>query len=406
MTYSRTLASDSRLDVASAEGSGAAYAATGSAIVAAAATFALMISVTFVESFTSAHLMVVLVALMLVHVVLCPRLFVCRELVLYAAFVGYMTLSLAWTADIQLALNTLFPAVDFVLTLLLFGSLAAFHSLRAVAGGVLAGFLVGAALYTYVEGFPFVYPEAFSYNAIAGMYLFGLFAALLFGWAWNVRLVPVLLALLILLHIAATTSIKANLGVLLGALAAALMYRRQFWYAMRRNLVALACLTALISYAALSSPTVRQQIEAGFARVSIGLKVLQARGDVPGYQGYGERERWMEDGLAGWTRNPLFGNGVEAFRDRFEATSHSTPIDLLFNSGLIGLGLFYAVLTSLFIRTLGAFAADRSALGALVLATLVCNFFVSLSSIAHYSGFLAAFIALSVPLLRRSVAAR
>ena len=43
-----------------------------------------------------------------------------------------LILSLLWTDDVGLAMNTLQPALNFVLILILFGSLVAYHDSRAV----------------------------------------------------------------------------------------------------------------------------------------------------------------------------------------------------------------------------------------------------------------------------------
>lgn len=166
----------------------------GTAVLAAAATVALVISVGFVDEFSSSRLMAALIAMIAAHVLICPRLFFSREVALYGAFVAYSYVTLLWTQNLALAANTLTPIVNFLLVLLMFGSLVAFHDLRAVAAGLLLGFLSGAALYTGIVGFPFSYPADFSYNAIAGMYLFGLFVAILAGWVTRAKVLPLLLA--------------------------------------------------------------------------------------------------------------------------------------------------------------------------------------------------------------------
>ena len=85
-------------------------------------------------------------------------------------------------------MNTLVPSITFVIALILFGALATCHNLQAVLAGTLCGILIGAAVYTSKTGFPFVYPRDFSYNAIAGMYLLGLFIALLCTCYWRAKL--------------------------------------------------------------------------------------------------------------------------------------------------------------------------------------------------------------------------
>src|SRR5262249_50970112 len=158
-----------------------------------------------------------------------------REFTLYGVLFCYAFVSLLWAPNALVAMNTLIPALNFLLILVLFGSLLSFHDLRAVLLGILCGFLLGSALYTFTEGFPFVYPDGFSYNAIAGMYLFGLIMTLVWGWHSRWRLLTLPIALILLMHIAATTSIKTNLGVLLGTGAAAVVYFRTFFGVFWRN---------------------------------------------------------------------------------------------------------------------------------------------------------------------------
>jgi hypothetical protein len=372
------------------------------ALISAVAAFAMVANVTFVESFTSSHVMVVFVGLIGLHVLTRPRLLFCREFVLYAALVAYLGLSTLWTpGDRALADNTISPAVDFLLIMLLFGSLLTFHNEGAVLTGLLAGFITGASIYGYVTGFPFVYPPDFSYNAVASMCLFGLFAAVAFGWATHWKVVAATIALILLAHIAATTSIKTNLGILVGAGGAGLVYFRQSLRMVRRNVLTLLFAVCGIVYFVVSNDAVVERLIASFDRLSIGLAVLSAREDLPGYSGFGEREYWTMLGLQGWASNPLFGHGVEAFRAVYGVTSHSTPIDLLFNTGLIGFSLFYGMFIALAWRLLRTVDACSRGLRALVLAVLICNLFVALSGTLFYQSFVAGFVGVSVALLRK-----
>src|SRR6185312_7481646 len=100
--------------------------------------------------------------------------------------------------------NTLFPAFNCILVFLIFGALANYRDWRVILSGVLCGFLLGSAYYTLTQGFPFSYPEEFSYNAIAGMYLFGLFIALLYTCLKGPKLVLLPIAVVVMLHIVAT----------------------------------------------------------------------------------------------------------------------------------------------------------------------------------------------------------
>lgn len=354
-----------------------------------------------VESFNPARFGAVLIVLIFLHLLRYRRFAFRRELALYAVFVGYMFLSLFWAPDVIVGMNTLLPALNFVLIVILFGALVTYHDLNTVLAGTLGGFLMGAAFYTMTQGFPFGYPEGFSYNAIAGMYLFGLFITLVFGWSTRSRLLPLLIGVILLVHIAATTSIKTNLGILLGVAAAGLMYFRSFARVLRRNAVPFIAVAGMILYAVASNDAVIERVEAGIERVTLGVEILSSREDEPSGTSFGEREYWMQQGLRGWAMNPLFGHGVEAFRADYGITSHSTPIDLLYNNGIIGLVLFYAMFVSIGWRLFRAREKSLSSLRALMCAALVCYLFITLSATMHYNSFLAVFVAISTALLRR-----
>jgi hypothetical protein len=370
----------------------------GSFVLSAIAAIALIANI-IVETFNPARLGAVLVVLLVLHLFRYPRFFFSREIGLYASFAGYMLISLLWTNDIELATNTLLPTIDCVLVMLLVGALATFHDLRAVLAGLLSGFLVCAGYYDLTRGFPFVRPDEFSYNAVAGMFLFGLVITLTFGWVARMRILPLVLAPILMLHIAATTSVKTNLGVLLGAIAACVFYFAHFIALMRRNAIPLVIVAGLIVYAGASNEGIIDTVQAGIDRVTLGANVLIAREDRTGVTEFGARKGWEESGIAGWAENPVFGHGVEAFRDDFGMTSHSTPIDVLYNAGLIGIALFYGIFASIALRLYQTRASRLGNLRALLLAVLVCYAFISLSGTMHYSTYLAVFIAICSALL-------
>jgi hypothetical protein len=372
----------------------------GSFALAAIAGLALTINA-FVESFHSARLGVVLVILVLLHLLRYPRIVFSREFALYFIFLGYMIVALLWTANVDLAMNTLEPAVDFALVLILFGSLATYHDLRAVLAGTFGGFLTGAAVYTFTTGFPFVYPGDFSYNAISEMYLFGLFITLAFGWYTRSRVLSLSIGLVLLVLITTTTSIKTNLGIVLGATASGLMYFKPFLRGLRRNTIPLVALAGMIAYAVVSSDALVERLQAGVDRVALGVEVLNADSELTGYSGFEERKDWIEEGLKGATRKPLLGHGVEAFRDRYGITSHSTPADLLYNSGIVGFVLFYAIFISIAWRLARASDTNLGNFRALVFGALICYLFISLSAPLHYNAFFAVYIAISTTLLAR-----
>jgi O-antigen ligase len=137
-----------------------------------------------------------------------------------------------------------------------------------------------------------------------------------------------------------------------------------------------------------------------YERLAIGLQVLQAREDISGYSGFNEREFWMQEGLRGWSMNPLFGQGVEAFRAPYGITSHSTPVDLLYNTGLIGFCLFYAIFISLAWRLLIRPGNHDVAMRAVLLVATAVYGFITLSGTVFYLSFMGAFLGVSCALLR------
>jgi hypothetical protein len=260
-------------------------------------------------------------------------------------------------------------------------------------------------VYTRSTGFPFVYPPDFPYNAIASMYLLGLFMTLVFAWYTRSRIISLLIALVILVLIAATTSIKTNLGIALGAGAAAMFYSRSFLRIFWRNLLLLSIAASALIFAVISNKAVLERVQFGLDRVSRGVQVLQRREDAARDTSYSDRADWKNLGIKGWTRSPIFGNGVEAFRTDVGTTSHSTPIDVLYNTGLLGIVLFYSLFGSVALRLLRLRGADLRSLPALLFSALVCYSFITLSATMHYNPFLAVSFAVSTGLLARLAAA-
>ena len=340
--------------------------------------------------------------LVLLHLLRHRRFVFYREYVLYSLFVGYMLIALVWTPNIDLVESPLASALDCVLILILFGSLVTYYDLHAVLAGSLCGFLTGAVIYAYISGFPFVRPEGFSYNTFGLMYSFGLFLTLAYGWHKRSALLPVALGFVIFLNILATTSIKTNLGILLGMTLAALVYFGVFVKALRRNIILFVALAGMLVITLASQEGLVDRLNEGVKRVSLIVNILEARGaDVPGYSGVQERKEWKDEGLKGFAGNPIFGHGVEAFRNRFEITSHSTPVDVLYDTGLIGFVLFYGVFVSMAWRLFRADDKNDESLRALIFGALVCYVFITLTGTMHYNTFLAAFVGISVALLAR-----
>lgn len=347
----------------------------------------------------AAWLTVALVALLLLNVLHDPRVVILRETTLYAAYVAYMLVALSWTSDRVLALNTLLPAANFVIIMVLVGSLATLHHKLTVLAGMMTGVAAGAAFYTLQSGFPFRYPAEFSYNAVAGMYLLGLVVTLMLAAVSRWKGVLLLVAVVFMAHIVATTSIKTNLGIAAGVLAVAAVHFRRFVGALGRNAILLAAFAGCAVWFAMTQDSVRASFERGIDRISLGVKILANREGNYEYSAFDERTEWARAGIRGWLENPLFGHGVEAFRDRYGITSHSTIVDVLYNTGLIGFVLFYALFASLLWRLYRMRAHVPYEVRGVVFGGAICYLFISLSGTMHYSAFLAACLALSIALV-------
>jgi O-antigen ligase len=373
-----------------------------------AASFALAFAVgiiatgsAFSNALRATHLGAIAVLLLGAHAMMRPRIFWCRELSLYAAFLSYMLLALLWTRDMPLSANTLVPAASCLLVAVLAGSLVRFHDQTAALGGLVYGFIAAALGYTMTTRFPLHYPKGFSYNAIAAMYAFGLFLVILYGQYRRHITVWLAVASVVFLLVVATTSIKTNLGIALGGCAAALMYHRTFRRALKRRVGVLLLFGGAIAMLFVWNQRARDALDRGVQRIELGVEVLEARENLPGYSAFNEREFWERAGLEGWELNPIFGYGPEAFRADYGITSHSTPIDLLYNTGLIGISLFYGMFGSLTWRLIRDDRRVPGAPRAVMLAALVCYAFISLSGTMEYNVYLLATIGVSAALLQR-----
>jgi hypothetical protein len=343
----------------------------------------------------------VLMLLIFLHTIMQWRLWFSREIMLYGAFAAYNGASLFWTSDVNDGVPNVQLTMNFILVQILFTALVVYHDRRAVLGGILGGFLVGAVIYTRISGFPLSYPDDFSYNTIAGMYLFGLIMTATYAWYRRARVLPILLGMVLMLLIAATTSIKTNLGVLLGAVTASLFSFRYSMRALGKNAILGVLFVGAIAYAVTTNEDLNERLQAGYERVSMGADVLVAREDKTGGAGLGNRETWAKRGIEGWMHNPVFGEGVEAFRGDFHYTSHSTVVDLLYNTGLIGFFLFYGMLGSVAWRVFQLRDASVRFPRALIFGVLTCYAFISLSGTMYYDLFLAAVLAICTALLTR-----
>lgn len=138
------------------------------------------------------------------------------------------------------------------------------------------------------------------------------------------------------------TGSKASLVmfVLLAVVWIFVLFGRRVWL----SLITIACL-AFLGVALLSLPM--------FASIRSRLNELFATffGGVEGNYDYSSVQRlnMILDGFALWSKNAIFGYGMEAFAamSGYGTYSHSTLVEVLCNSGIIGLVLFaLPVLTS------------------------------------------------------------
>ena len=158
------------------------------------------------------------------------------------------------------------------------------------------------------------------------------------------------LAIVMWIHIVATTSIKTNVGVLLGALIVGAIHFGHVLRLLWKNALAIVIVAVAFSFAVVSNQETVASLERGANRVALGIEVLRAREELPGYTSFELRASWQREGFRGWTENPMFGHGVEAFRSKYGITSHASHVEFAYNSGLIGLTLFYGIFASIFLR--------------------------------------------------------
>ena len=364
----------------------------------------LMVHVGFHQTFSVTRLSVALLFLVILQLARNPTIIFFRELTFYLIFLCYMSLSLIWSDNItaQIAAYTMNPSLNFVLIFFLYSGLITYHDERAVFAGSLLGFLIVAIGYSIIVGFPFIRPTDFSYNAISSMYLFGLFITLLISCYVRKKVIISLLVIVTILLIVATASIKTNLGVFLGIVAISLLFFKTFFKIIGRKIIPIIILTGMVLFAVVSNNQLNERVQAGVDRVALGLEILESNKQRSGYGGYDERKYWKNEGLNAWMKNPWFGYGVQAFRIKYGTTSHSTLIDLLYNYGLVGFILFYAMFVSLLWRLFRARHSSPNDFRALVVGFLTCYLFISISGTMHYNVFLAAFFAMSVAILRKN----
>src|SRR5258708_27015463 len=117
-----------------------------------------------------------------------------------------------------------------------------------------------------------------------------------FAWYTRWRVIPLLIALVVLVLIAATTSIKTNLGIAVGAGVTALFYSRSFLRIFWRNFLLLSIVGSALILAIISNKAVLERVQFGLDRVSRGVQILQRREDAGRGTSFNDRADWKNQG--------------------------------------------------------------------------------------------------------------
>jgi O-antigen ligase len=113
------------------------------------------------------------------------------------------------------------------------------------------------------------------------------------------------------------------------------------------------------------------------------------KGEQSGDTSFDTRSGMISRGLDLWVSSPLFGHGNEGFRvmSGFGGYSHSTPIELLVNYGVIGLicyYLFYVLLIRKLLPMLRSQSDYVRVYGFWILLSLACILFWSAAAVCYY----------------------
>ena len=372
-------------------------------LLAAAGSLAICIRA-YVLSFYVEYLGICFGVLIATIVILKTKIFISRELIMYITFFLFMVAGLLWVDDFELALNTtIYPAFTFVQIMLFYHLLIDTKNAASIVTGVLLGTVIGTLSCIKQSNFPFTYPDDFSYNAIALIFVSGVIFSMLFLYYTGNRSMGLVLVAVFFVLCVATGSIKSNVGLVLGFAISVLVYFRSVRIAsyLRRFWLGTLIILCIVLLALARSESFLETLDTGWERLLLGVEVMRAQDDIAGYSGFAERQWWVNSAIEGWSRNPIFGYGPEAFRYKFGMTSHSTYADLLYNTGLIGTALFLGIFVSIFVRLLRLAGKGRSGVKAVILGGLLCYVFITLSGTMHYNAYLAMFLGVCVPLLKR-----
>lgn len=113
------------------------------------------------------------------------------------------------------------------------------------------------------------------------------------------------------------------------------------------------------------------------------------KGEYSGEASFDVRAQMFFNGIDLWFQSPIFGNGNEAFRIKggFGTYSHSNPVELLCNYGVIGLFSYHYFLYIIFFSVLCLFRSIHDYLRVSAIwgfLTLTCIVFWSLFAVCYY----------------------
>lgn len=113
------------------------------------------------------------------------------------------------------------------------------------------------------------------------------------------------------------------------------------------------------------------------------------KGEESGDASFDTREEMIFSGIDLWLSSPLWGHGNEAFRvmSGFGTYSHSTPVELLSNYGIVGFVCYYLFYVQVFKRARALARSQNhhlSVAGAWVILSLTCLTLWSLAAVCYY----------------------
>ncbi len=120
--------------------------------------------------------------------------------------------------------------------------------------------------------------------------------------------------------------------------------------------------------------------------------VNYAGGDASNTEGVAKRGDMIAKGLELWLNNPIFGNGIDGFKNLsgFGYYSHNNFIELLCNFGIVGFGLYYGMYVHIFTKLLKV--KEKSILKKMFCAFMICLCIFEISEITYSMHIIHAFL--------------